>query len=133
MTQPIVGGLIAAGVLVVAGLVNAASLDTPKFDDNAMEHGDRAAPSQVATATDAARPQRAPPSNGDAAGRVARLQDFAPTAPAAYGAASASSHPAGCAQMNAACQCYTPQARPFPVSGSVCLQIVKQGFSIDQE
>ncbi|MCW5322970.1 hypothetical protein D5039_18030 [Verminephrobacter aporrectodeae subsp. tuberculatae] len=121
MTQPIVGGLIAAGVLVVAGLVNAASLDTPKFDDNAMEHGDRAAPSQVATATDAARPQRAPPSNGDAAGRVARLQDFAPTAPA------------GCAQMNAACQCYTPQARPFPVSGSVCLQIVKQGFSIDQE
>ena len=65
--------------------------------------------------------------------RVARLKDFAHTAPAYDDVTKPTEapYPAACVQMGKTCKCYTQQATLLQVSGPVCLQIVQQGFFMD--
>lgn len=65
--------------------------------------------------------------------RTARLQDFAHTAPAYDDVTKPTEapYPAACVQMGKTCKCYTQQATLLQVSGTVCLQIVAQGFFMD--
>ena len=65
--------------------------------------------------------------------RTPRLKDFAHTAPAYDGVTNPAEapYPAACVQMGKTCKCYTQQATLLQVSGSVCLQIVQQGFFMD--
>lgn len=65
--------------------------------------------------------------------RVARLADFPHTAPV-YDEVTKpieAPYPAACVQMGKTCKCYTQQATLLQVSGTVCLQIVAQGFFMD--
>lgn len=65
--------------------------------------------------------------------RKPRIPDFPHTAPV-YDQATAPTvapYPAACVQMGKTCKCYTQQATLLQVSGSVCLQIVAQGFFMD--
>lgn len=65
--------------------------------------------------------------------RVARLADFPHTAPAYDDVTKPTDapYPAACVQMGKTCKCYTQQATLLQVSGTVCLQIVQQGFFMD--
>lgn len=65
--------------------------------------------------------------------RTARLSDFPHTAPAydEVTRPTVAPYPAACVQMGKSCKCYTQQATLLQVSGSVCLQIVAQGFFVD--
>lgn len=65
--------------------------------------------------------------------RTPRLKDFAHTAPAYDDVTKPTEapYPAACVQMGKTCKCYTQQATLLQVSGSVCLQIVQQGFFMD--
>lgn len=65
--------------------------------------------------------------------RTARLKDFPHTAPAydEVTRPTVAPYPAACVQMGNVCKCYTQQATLLQVSGSVCLQIVAQGFFVD--
>lgn len=65
--------------------------------------------------------------------RVPRLQDFAHTAPAydEVTKPTEAPYPAACVEMGKTCKCYTQQATLLQVSGTVCLQIVRQGFFMD--
>jgi zona occludens toxin len=65
--------------------------------------------------------------------RVARLADFPHTAPAYDDVTKPTEapYPAACVQMGKTCKCYTQQATLLQVSGTVCLQIVAQGFFMD--
>lgn len=67
------------------------------------------------------------------ADRIARLKDFPHSAPAYDDVTrpTEAPYPAACVQMGNVCKCYTQQATLLQVSGSVCLQIVAQGFFID--
>lgn len=65
--------------------------------------------------------------------RVARVSDFAHTAPLYDDVTrpTEAPYPAACVQMGKTCKCYTQQATLLQVSGTVCLQIVAQGFFMD--
>lgn len=65
--------------------------------------------------------------------RTARLADFPHTAPAYDDVTKPTQapYPAACISMGKTCKCYTQQATLLQVSGSVCLQIVAQGFFMD--
>lgn len=65
--------------------------------------------------------------------RKPRLGDFPHTAPAYDGVTSpkVAPYPAACIHMGKVCKCYTQQATVMPVSGAVCVQIVKNGFFVD--
>ena len=62
-----------------------------------------------------------------------RLPDFPHTAPAydEVTKPTEAPYPAACVQMGKTCKCYTQQATLLQVSGTVCLQIVAQGFFMD--
>lgn len=65
--------------------------------------------------------------------RKPRIPDFAHTAPAYDDVTKPTEapYPAACVQMGKTCKCYTQQATLLHVSGTVCLQIVAQGFFMD--
>ncbi|MDP4076912.1 zonular occludens toxin domain-containing protein [Acidovorax sp. A1169] len=67
------------------------------------------------------------------ADRTPRIPDFPHTAPA-YDEVTKpkqAPYPAACIHMAGTCKCYTQQATLLQVSGTVCLQIVKQGFFME--
>lgn len=65
--------------------------------------------------------------------RKPRIPDFPHTAPVYDSVVQPVSapYPAACIQMGKVCKCYTQQATVMPVSGAVCVQIVKNGFFVD--
>lgn len=69
------------------------------------------------------------------ASRTPRLKDFPHTAPAydEVTKPTIAPYPAACVSFKGSCTCYTQQGTKMPVSGSVCLQIVKDGFFVDWE
>lgn len=65
--------------------------------------------------------------------RTPRLPQFPHTAPA-YDEVTRpkqAPYPAACVHMGKTCKCYTQQATLMQVSGTVCLQIVQQGFFME--
>lgn len=65
--------------------------------------------------------------------RTPRIPQFAHTAPA-YDEVTRpkqAPYPAACVHMGKTCKCYTQQATLMQVSGTVCLQIVQQGFFME--